>query len=122
MEEIEEGVRVRGKLIQDVRFADDQGMVADTEQGLQKVIDRLTETEKRYDMKANVRKTKSMVISREEGRSVNLVINGQVEQVAKFKYIGAVMTEKGACVVEVKARIAMAKVAFNNQRSLRQKV
>jgi hypothetical protein len=49
-----------------------------------------------------------MVISREEGRSVILVINGQqVEQVTKFKYLGAVMTEKGACVEEVKARIAM---------------
>ena len=36
MEGIEEGIRVGGKLINDVRFADDQGMVANTETGLQK--------------------------------------------------------------------------------------
>jgi len=119
MEGIEEGVRVRGKLVKDVRFADDQGMVAGTEQGLQKVMDGLTETAKKYDMTINVKKTKSMVISREGGRRVNLVIDGQqVEQVATFKYLGAVITEKGTCVEEVKARIAMAKVSFNKSKEL----
>jgi hypothetical protein len=63
MEGIEEGVRVGGKLIRDMRFADDQGMVASTEQGLQKVMNGLTETAKKYDMKINVKKTKAMVVS-----------------------------------------------------------
>ena len=67
MEGIEEGVRLGGKLIRDVRFADDQGMVASTEQGLQKVMNGLTETAKKYDMKINVEKTKAMVVSRDEG-------------------------------------------------------
>ena len=31
MEGVDEGIKVGGKLLQDVRFADDQGMVADTE-------------------------------------------------------------------------------------------
>ena len=66
-EGIEKGVRVGGKVVKDVRFADDQGMVAGTEQGLQKVMDGLTETAKKYDMKINVKKTKSVVVSREEG-------------------------------------------------------
>ena len=34
MEGIEEGIKGGGKLIQDVRFADDQGMIASTEKGL----------------------------------------------------------------------------------------
>ena len=94
-------------------------MVASTEQGLQKVMNGLTETAKKYDMKINVKKTKAMVVSRDEGRVVNLVVDGQrVEQVTTFKYLGAVMTEKGTCVEEVKARIAMAKVAFNNSKEL----
>ena len=61
---IEEGVRVGGELIKDVRFADDEGMVASTEQGLKKVMDGLNEAAKTYDMKINVKKTK--VVSREE--------------------------------------------------------
>jgi hypothetical protein len=119
MEDIEEGVRVGGEPLKDVRFADDQGMVASTEQGLQKVMNRLNETAKRYDMKINVKKTKVMVVSREEGKAVNLTIDGQkVEQVKTFKYLGAIMTENGSCIEEVKARIGMAKVAFNKTREL----
>jgi hypothetical protein len=119
MEDIEEGVRVGGEPLKDVRFADDQGMVASTEQGLQKVMNRLNETAKRYDMKINVKKTKVMVVSREEGKAVNLTIDGQkVEQVKTFKYLGVIMTENGSCIEEVKARIGMAKVAFNKTREL----
>ena len=33
MEGVEEGIKVGGKLLQDVRFADDHGMVADIESG-----------------------------------------------------------------------------------------
>ena len=119
MEDIEEGVRVGGEPLKDVRFADDQGMVASTEQGLQKVMNRLNETAKRYDMKINVKKTKVVVVSREEGKAVNLTIDGhKVEQVKTFKYLGVIMTENGSCIEEVKARIGMAKVAFNKTREL----
>jgi hypothetical protein len=119
MEDIEEGVRVGGEPLKDVRFADDQGMVASTEQGLQKVMNRLNETAKRYDMKINVKKTKVMVVSREEGKAVNLTIDGhKVEQVKTFKYLGVIMIENGSCIEEVKARIGMAKVAFNKTREL----
>ena len=37
MEEME-GVKVGGRLLKDVRFADDQGMVADSELGLQRLM------------------------------------------------------------------------------------
>ena len=36
LDNINEGVNVEGELVTDVRFADDQGMVAETEKGLQK--------------------------------------------------------------------------------------
>ena len=77
-----------GELIKDVRFVDDQGMLASTEHGLQSVMDGLNETAKKYDMKINVKKTKTMAVSREEGRVVSLVIDGQkVEHVTSFKYL-----------------------------------
>lgn len=41
MEDIEEGVKIGGKLLKDVRFADDQGMVASSESGLQRLMDSL---------------------------------------------------------------------------------
>ena len=50
MEKIEEGIKVGGKIVKDVRFADDQRMVAGSELGLQKQMDGLNRTAKEYDI------------------------------------------------------------------------
>src|SRR6478609_4757811 len=89
LENVEEGVRVGGELIKDVKYADDQGMVANTEAGLQSLFDSLNITAKHYDMKINIKKTKAMVVSRNGGERVNITVEGQsVEQVSKFRYLG----------------------------------
>src|SRR6476619_6508717 len=54
LEYVEEGIRVGGELIKDVKYADDQGMVANTEAGLQSLMDSLNTTAKHYDMKINI--------------------------------------------------------------------
>ena len=41
MEDVEEGVRIGGELLKNVRFADDQGMVAHTGKGQQTIMDAL---------------------------------------------------------------------------------
>ena len=51
-----EGVRIAGQLLQDVRFADDQSIVANTEKRLEILMYRLSDTAKTYDMKINVKK------------------------------------------------------------------
>src|SRR5579862_6053758 len=114
MEDIDEGVNVGEKLVKDVKFADDQRMVASSEQGLQRLMDTLATTAKKYDMKINIKKTKTILVSKS-----NIVINGQlVEQVNKFQYLGSMMTEDGRCTTEVKRRIAMAKDAFSKRKEL----
>ena len=120
MEDIEEGVKVGGQLVKDVKFADDKGMVASSERGLQRLIDGLTTTAKKYDMKINVKKTKTMLVWRSVGGTVNIVVKGQiVEQVKKFWYLGAIIAEDGRCQAEVKARIAIPKDAFCKRKELR---
>jgi hypothetical protein len=119
MQDVEEGVRVGGELVKDVKFADDQGMVASTEQGLQQLINTLETTAKNYDMRINVKKTKTMLVSKEVGKKMNIIINGQVvEQVSKFKYLGAMITEDGRSTTDVRVRIGMAKDAFSNRKEL----
>ena len=39
-----------------------------------------------------------------------------------FKYLGAVVTEKGPCIEEVKTRIALAKISFSKSKELLTKV
>ena len=55
----------------------------------------------------NVKKTKTMVVCRDETPDVRIVVNGQVlEQVKKFKFLGQWITDEGSMVdVKVKLRI-----------------
>ena len=106
-------------MIADVRFADDQGMVANSERGLQRLMDKLNGTAKKYDVKINVKKTKAMIVTNEGGGVVAIKIDGQlVEQVSKFKYLGSLITEDGRRKDEVKQRIGMAKDAFYKRKEL----
>jgi len=63
-------------LITDIRFADDQGMMDNTEEGLKKTMDRLSKAAKEHDMKINVKKTKTMVVSKEGGVRTNIKVDG----------------------------------------------
>ena len=119
MGEVEEGVKVGGMLLKDVRFADDQGMVAGSELGLQKVMDGLQRAAKQYDMKINIKKTKVMKVSKKGEGEVKIFIEGQrVEQVRRFKYLGSWITADGRCEAEIRPRIGMAKDAFSKRKEL----
>ena len=63
------------------------------------------------------RKTKTMVVSRDEGQVVNITIGGQrVEQIKNFKYLGSNILEDGYNLVDMKMRISLAKEAFNRRK------
>ncbi len=50
---------------------------------------------------------------------INIDIDGQkIEQVSKFKYLGAWITEDGRCKTEIRTRIGMAKDAFSKRKEL----
>ncbi len=114
-----DGVKVGGKLITSIRFADDKAIVGETEQALQRSMDVLNDITEKYGMKINVKKTKTMVVSRVEGKKINLQLKGHlVEQVHSFKYLGSTITDDGRCEQEIKIRIAMGKEAFNARKRL----
>ena len=119
MTELDEGIRVGGELIKSVRFADDKSMITSSEEGLKSMMNRLNNTAKKYGMKINVKKTKAMIVTKGSGKTMNIVLDGQqVEQVSSFKYLGTIMNENATCIEEVKARIGMAKTAFNRMKEL----
>ena len=71
LDDINEGVNVGGELLKDIRFAEDQAIVVETEKGLQNIMDGLKEASHKYGMTINVKKTKAMVISRKGGGTIN---------------------------------------------------
>ena len=69
-------------------------------------------------MRINVEKTKTMCVSRCR-KLINLTIAGKsVEQVSRFLYLGAVITEDGQTIEDTKKRIALAKKKFLENREI----
>ena len=119
LEDIEEGMKIGGIRIKDIRFADDQVVLAETEEGLQRLMDALHNSIGKYSMKMNIKKTKSMRISRSGEEDINIQINGtRIEQVKTFKYLGAEITSDGRCQKEIQIRIARSKNAFTKIEEL----
>src|SRR6476661_5696987 len=67
LENVEEGIRAGGELIKDVKYANDQGMVANTEAGLQSLMASLNTTGKVYDRRIKIKKIKEMVVGKKGG-------------------------------------------------------
>ena len=114
-----DGIKVGGHLVQAIRFADDQAMVANTVKALQRLMDALDKTSEEFGMRINIKKTKVMVISKGKTQKVAVYLhNEKLEQVTEFCYLGSMITADARCQKEIKRRIAMAKEAFNKRGEL----
>ena len=111
MENQKDGVKVGGQIVQAVRFADDQAMVANSNAGLQRIMDCLNKTSEEYGMKINLKKTKVMRISRNEGSNID---GEKLEQVKQFSYLGSTVTDDGKSHSEIK------KTYITGKRSLQE--
>jgi hypothetical protein len=70
-------------------FADDQIIIADTEDNLQKAAHKLNRLITEYGLTISVQKTKSMAFKgRDPVRTTILIDNKIIEQVKSFKYLG----------------------------------
>ena len=63
----DDGVKVGGRILPALRFADDQAMIAGTEEALQNIMNKLAQVSENCGMKINIKKTKTlMVVSKNE--------------------------------------------------------
>ena len=108
------GVKINGVNINNIRYADDTVLIADSEENLQRLLDITIEKSEEMGLTLNVKKTECMVISKKAiVPSCNLQSRGQqIKLVKKFKYLGYMITSDGKCITEIKKRIATAKDAF----------
>ena len=122
LEEMEEGIKVGGRMVKALRFADDQAMLASSQEGLQRMMDHLNKISMDYEMKINIKKTKVMMISKRSektSQTIKITLNGEeIEQVEKFCYLGSMVTDDARCHEEIKRRIAMGKDAFYKRGEL----
>src|SRR5215469_16178869 len=115
-----EGIRLNGYNINNIRYADDTVLVADSEEKLQGLLNVLNEVSERKGLKINKSKTEVMVISRDNRNPrVNIRIEDNlVKQEEKFNYLGSLIHKDGRREDEIRKRINKSKCAFNKMKNL----
>lgn len=115
-----EGISIGGRNINNIRYADDTVLIADTRQKLQEMLNIVKEESEIKGLTINVRKTKWMVISKNQQLPRMELRCGDrtVERMENFNYLGSAITVDARCDAEIKRRIGIAKTAFCNMRSL----
>ena len=114
------GLKVNGETINNIRYADDTVLLADSLENLQSLLNIVVTESERKGLSLNVKKTECMVVSKNAVNPIcNLESKGEkINQVQKFKYLGYIITSDGKCVTEIKRRIGMAKDSFNKMKPI----
>ena len=106
-----EGSRVGGNNINNLRYADDTVLIADSEEKLQNILTTVTVESENKGPQLNAKKTEWMVISKQSDILVcNILCKGEsIKQVGIFKYLCFTITPHAKCDTEIKERIALYK-------------
>lgn len=114
------GIKVNGIPINNIRYADDTVILADTADDLQSLLNAVNDASNALGLKINAAKTKFMAISKSAMPNFRLTINGidRIEQVRKFKYLGCYLNDRWDPEVEIKCRIEQARATFLRLRKL----
>eukprot|EP00112_Aurelia_sp_Birch-Aquarium-sp1_P026756 Seg970.1 transcript_id=Seg970.1/GoldUCD/mRNA.D3Y31 product="Retrovirus-related Pol polyprotein from type-2 retrotransposable element R2DM" pseudo=true protein_id=Seg970.1/GoldUCD/D3Y31 len=112
LEEIEHGIRIGGRNINNLRYADDITLLAETEEGLKMLLNRVKQESEKVGLRLNIKKTKVMVTSSELEDFIIGDEDETVEAVDSFIFLGAKIERDGGCTPEIIRRIAMGKTAM----------
>lgn len=119
MEDLEEGIPINGERLNNIRYADDTIVFADSQQGLQCLVNKIAAASKKYGLDINNKKTKFMVISKTNIPNIHITINNQpIERVQQIAYLGTTINENWDTTQEIRCRIARAKAAFNKMNKI----
>ena len=107
------GINVDGYKLKDLRFADDIALIADSENDLQTLIERVHDVSKKYGMEISIPKTKAMIFSHEDQLQVNIKMDDtSLEQVNRFKYLGVTLIPSNDSTSEIKSRLLLVSTAL----------
>ena len=107
-------ISVGGRIISNLRFADDTDLLAGNAEELEDLTRSLHETSSAFGMEISAEKSKVIVTPgnrKDSGTNLNNISIGDTKltQVHEFKYLGAHLTEDSTSTREVKTRLAIAK-------------
>ena len=119
LDEIDEGILLNGERINNIRYADDTVIFADSIDGLQHLMSNLEDCSECYGLDMNISKTKLMIISKNNIQNCHITIKGKyLERVKRYTYLGTNINDQWDHSQEIKNRIERARAVYNKMAKL----
>ena len=104
LEEAQAGIKIARRNINNLRYADDTTLMAESEEELKSLLMNVREESEKVGLKLNIQKTKIMAA----GPITPWEIVGEtVETVSDFIFLGSKITADGDCSHEIKRRLLL---------------
>ena len=112
LEETQAGIQIAGRNINNLRYADDTTLMAESEEELKRLLMKVKVESEKVGLKLNIQKTKIMA----SGPITSWQIDG--ETVADFISLGSRITADGDCSHEIKRRLLLGRKVTTNLDSI----
>ena len=117
LEEAQAEIKIAGRNINDLRYADDTTLMAESEEELKSLLMKVKEESEKVGLKLNIQKTKIMA----PGPITSWEIDGEtVETVSDFIFWGSKITADGDCSHEIKRHLFLGRKVMINLDSILQ--
>ena len=109
LDEAQAGIKIARRNINNLRYADDTTLMAESEEELKSLLMKVKEERKKIGLKLNIQKTKIMA----SGPITSWQIDGEtVETVPDFIFLGSKITADGDCSHEIRRRLLLGRKAM----------
>ena len=113
LEEAQAGIKIAGRNINNLRYADPTTLMAESEEELKSLLMKVKEESEKVGLKLNIQNTKIMA----SGPITSCEIDGEtVETVSDFILGGSKITADGDCSHEIKKTLTPWKKSYDQPR------
>ena len=117
LEEAQAGIKITGRNINNLRYADDTTLMAESEEELKSLLMKVKEESEKVDLKLNIQKTKIMA----SGPISSREIDGKTEETVTDLRGGSKITADGVCSHEIKRHLLLGRKVMTNLDSILKK-
>ena len=115
LEAAQAGIKTAGRNINNLRYADDTTLMAESEEELKSLLMKVKEESEKVGLKLNIQKMKIML----SGPITSCEIDGEtVETVSDFIWGGSKITAEGDCSHEIKRHLLLGRKVMTNLNSI----
>ena len=113
LEEAQAGIKIAGRNTNNLRYADDTTLMAESEDELKSLLMKVEEKSEKVDVKVNIQKTKIMA----SGPISSWEMGRQWKQ-CQTLFLGSKITADGDCSHEIKRRLLLGRKVMTNLDSI----